>query len=287
MKTFFRTLKKAVLSIVAIAPLAVAGCGTAGTGDLNDQAGASPTDGEVVAVAIAGGASAEAEEAGQAFAGEAQADMNAAVAQALSTKIEAAVNEELARMEAEEGDAGIEKEISVGLGERGLSVFVDNEVLPFAGGTMTLNGELGLKLRFSGLSKISLVASGGLTAQLDGVQRAGEVRGIPYELTLEGSNEMAMDGQFSMQIKRWKVAGMTADFSSKIVSSDVTATGTIAGRTATGSVDMVNVAVALTNGDVLHQPGAFAVSCTGTMATRINGNVFASCELDSSCRGCK
>lgn len=284
MKTFFRTLKKAVLSIVAIAPLAVAGCGSAGTGDLNDQAGALPTDGEVVAVAIAGGASTE---AGTAFAEEAQADMNTAVAQAISAKVEAAVNEELARMEVEEGEAGLEKDISVGLGERGLSVIVDNEVVPFAGGAMTLSGELGLRLRFNGLSSISLVASGELTAMLDGVQRAGEVRGVPYELTLAGQNEMSMNGQFTMQIKRWKIAGMSADFTSKIVDSDVTATGTIAGRTATGSVEMLNVAMMLTNGDVLHQPGAFAVSCTGTMATSINGNVFASCELDSSCRGCK
>ena len=286
MRTFMRKAKKVLLSVIAIAPLAVAGCGTGVTDDLTEGAAGTSGEGEAVAVAIAGGGSELAGEASEEFASSAQADMNAAVAQVLSTKIEAAVNEELARMEAEEGvDAS--KDLRVGLGERGLTLFVDNEIIPFAGGTMALNGELGLKLRFPSFSEIQLVVGGGMMSTLDGVVRAGEVRGIPYELTLAGDSDMRMDGKFTMKIKSWKVSGMSANLTSAIVDSNVTATGMIADREAVGTVDMVNVSVKLANPDVLKNPGAFSAACTGTMATSVNGNVFASCDIDAACRGCK
>lgn len=285
MNKFIVKVKKALLSAIAIVPIAVAGCGTAGTGDLTDDSSAASTGGEAVAVAVAGGGLAE--EVGGEMVEGAQADMNAAMLNVISEKVEAAVNEELAKMEAEEGSADLSKEISVGLGERGLTLFIEDEIIPFAGGTMAMDGEVGLRLRFNGLSSISIVASGTLTSALDGVERAGEVRGVPYSLTLAGASEMKMDGAFTVKIKRWKVDSMAADFSSRIVGSDVVATGVVDGHSVAGSVDMVNVAVRLTNGDILRQPGAFAVSCTGMMATRINGNVFASCDIDESCRGCK
>nr|HPQ81772.1 hypothetical protein [bacterium] len=253
-------------------------------GDFTDEQSAVSPGSDAFAGSFAGGGPMD--EAGDEFAEGAQADMNVAMMNVLSEKVEAAVNEELARMEVEEGEAGSGKDIRVGLGERGLTLFIEDEALPFASGTMALDGQVGLRLRFNGFSGVSVIASGTLTSSLQGVERTGEVRGIPYELTLEGGSEMKVDGAFTMRIRNWRVDEMGADFSSRIVRSDVVATGTIAGQSAQGSVDMVNVAVRLENDDILRQPKAFAVSCTGTMATRINGNVFASCNIDESCLGC-
>jgi hypothetical protein len=282
-------MKKIFLSTLAIVPLMIAGCG----GSVGET-GAN-TENDAVAVAVTGGTGEEATESG-AVGAEMQQAANAKVVQMVSKKVEEEVNAfleeaeangELEAMVEEDLAAGTSKDITVGLGGRGLSVFITDEVVPFAGGTMALDGEVGLKLRFNSWSSISLVASGELSSALEGVESNGDVRGIPYSFALQGSSDLDMSGAFTAKFRRFRIKSMKADLSMAIVESDVTATGSVGDKSVSGTVDMVDVALSLINEDVLNHPEAFSIECRGRVETAVNDDTIAVCELDPSCRGCK
>ena len=282
-------MKKIILSTLAVVPFMIAGCG----GNIDDTG--AKTENDAVALAVTGGTAGDATES-NAVGAEMQQAANAKVAEVVSKKVEEEVNAFLEEAEAngeldamveEDLAAGAEKDITVGLGGRGLSVFITDEVVPFAGGTMALDGEVGLKLRFNSWSSISLVASGELSSSLDGVESNGDVKGIPYSFSLHGSSDLDMSGAFTAKIKRFRIKSMQANLTMAIVDSDVTATGAVGDRSVSGTVDMVDVALSIMNDDVLSQPEAFSIECRGRVETAVNDDTVAVCELDESCRGCK
>ncbi len=294
MKKLTKKMRKGIITAAAVVPLAfAAGCGGSlgSTDDTADLTDGTATDNEIISVAVVGSGATnpfDGDADAQEFTDQTQADMNAKIMEAVSQKVEAAINDELMAMEEEAAmDPSAAKDISVGLGDRGLSLFIEDEVVPFAGGTMTLNGEVGLRLKFHSWSKLSLIASGELTSQLEGVERSGLIRDIPYSLSLDGSNDMEMEGAFTAQIKRWRIKSLKADLSSSIVDSDVVASGTIGDRAASGAVNMVDVSVRAVNNDVLANGQAFDMSCTGTVETMVNDDVIAACQIDPSCKGCQ
>ncbi len=284
-------MKKTIYALFASLPMVVVGCGT-GTDGIQSTEGSAMGEGEVMAVALTGsGRSGESEDGS--FAEETQADVNAKIMEAVSVKIEEELNmmledeEFLAELEEAELEAGAAKDVSVKLGLKGLTVSIRDEAIPFAGGALMLNGDIGLKLALRSRGTIAIEATGDLTADMDKVTREGEIKGIPYSLSLEGRNYMDMEGSIAVEIKSFKIKNMSADFRAGIVNSDVTATGTIADKSVTGSVDMVDVAIRLANADVLKNPGNFSVTCSGAIETSLNDNVVASCEIDDDCLGCK
>lgn len=224
---------------------------------------------------------------------EAEADMNAAIAKAVADKVEAEINAGLengdfdqAIAEADESE-GIDKSFRVGFGTRGLTVFMEDEQVPFAGGQMLLEGQIGLRLKFKLGGKIDIVASGELVAELQNVERTGYIREIPYELSLNGANKMELSGTFGLTFKGFKVQSMSLDLNSGITDSDVVASGTVGDKTVVGSVDMVNVGIRMYNADILHTPKANALTCSGSISTKINDDVIGLCEIAEGCLGCK
>lgn len=224
-------------------------------------------------------------------------DLNSEITKAIAQKVEEELNANLedpelqaalaeAETEAEEG-YDIQKDVRVGFGSKGLTVFIEDEEIPFAGGSMLLNGEVGLRLRIKAGWRIDVVASGELTSLLKDVKRVGTVEGLPYSLSLDGSNKMNIDGTFSVVIKSWKIKSMTADIVSKITQSNVIATGTIADKGVTGTVNMMDVGLRIANPDILKDADNFSVKCFGDIETLINGSVISSCALAESCLSCQ
>lgn len=284
-------MKKVLVSMLGAVSMALAGCGgtslDGGTAS-NTTTGNELSDGQIAGVVISGtGTSGE-------VANEAQADLNAEVAKVLASKVEEEINAELqdpafqAELENATDESGTEKDVRVGLGTRGLSIFIEDEAIPFAGGSMLLNGDVGLKLRIRSGLRIDVVASGELIAELQNVQREGTIRDIPYVLELNGKNKMGIDGTFSVTVKLWsfKVSAMSAEIVSGIKESDVVAVGTIGERTVTGTVDMMDVQLKLSNGNIIKNPGDFKIACSGDIVTMINDNVVASCKLAETCLSC-
>lgn len=288
-------MKKTLFAFVAGIPLMIAGCG-GNLGDLGGSEGTSPAENEAMAVALigSGGESVVGDvEGSEGVTGQAQADMNAKILESVALKVEERLNEEMESEEFRneilnaEDEASVSKDISVGFGLKGLSVYIEDEEVPFAGGTMMLNGEMGLRLRYLGGGELALEADGELLSDLDGVERAGYIREIPYYLSLDGTNYMGMEGSFRIKIKRWRVKSMSADFTASIISSDVTATGSIADKSVVGTVDLVDMSINLSNDNLLTDAKNFDVTCTGSIETSVNDEVLAACTVDPSCKSCK
>ncbi|MBT3180902.1 MAG: hypothetical protein HN337_00165 [Deltaproteobacteria bacterium] len=284
-------MRKTFMAVMASLPIMVVGCGS-GSGDLGEMDTGDYTEGEIMAVALTGGAASDATEEAD-LAEETQSDMNVKAMEVVSQRIEEELSlyleDEDFRSALEEAqlEADASKDVSVQFGWKGLKVAIEDEEVPFAGGSMILNGDLGLKLRLRSRNEIALEADGELSSMLQGVERSGEVRGMPYYLSLDGVTQMDVDASFAVTIKRWKIRSMTANFDAAIVGSDVTATGSIADRSVTGSVDMVDVGISLFNDDILAHPKDFDIECSGVIETSVNGEVLAACEISQSCNGCK
>ncbi len=281
-------MKKVLMSLVSMTALVIAGCGSgmngAGFGDESNNG--STTEEQVAGLVITGsgliGDGAD----------ESQADLNAQLTKAIAEQVESEINAQLEDEEfqaelAAADDPELAKDVRVGLGIRGITVFIEDESVPFAGGEMLLNAEVGLKLKFRPGFRIDVVASGEMTSELVDVQRAGYIEGFPYSLALNGTNKMSLDGMFSITIKNWKVSAMQANLSSKIVASNVEAVGEIAEKEVRGSVDMMDVGLAITNPDVLKRPGDFTIKCTGDIETRINDRTIGLCKLAETCLSCQ
>jgi hypothetical protein len=283
-------MNKWLFAFVAGVPLAIAGCG-GNLGEMAEGKGESPMENEALAVAVVGGASTM-EGSGE-VTGQAQSDMNAKILESVASKVEELLNAEMENEEFRdeilqaEAQASVSKDVKVSLGFKGLRVDIIDEIIPFAGGTMTLNGDVALKLRYTGGGTIALEADGELLSDLDGVERAGVIRDIPYYLSLQGSNVMGMDGAFKVTISKWKVSNLSADFTISIINSDVTAKGIIDDKSVVGSVNFVDMSIGLTNANLLKNPQDFNVECTGTIETLINEDPVVSCTIDPSCKGCE
>ena len=286
-------MKKFLCLVSLVLPLALFGCSSSGgLGDgSNDSAADTTSEAGITGVAITGvGLTGEVE-------GESEADMNSAVAKAVAAKVEEELNAQLesgafdedmlAAEEAGDESADATKSFRVGLGSRGITVYMDDEKIPFAGGQMLLDGEIGLRLKFKIGGKIEIVASGQLTSELQNVLRDGFIKDIPYSLSLSGANKLDLNGTFGITVKWFKVSAMSMDLRSSIVDSSVVATGTVADRSVEGTVDMVNVGIRLVNTDILHSPKANSLSCSGSISTKINDNVLGLCDISESCLGCK
>ncbi len=280
-------MKKLILSLLAGIPLAIAGCGGASDLTGSDET----TDGEIMAVALTGSGTSGAEE----VAAGAQADMNAQIMGAVSKKIaeqlDAEMESEEFRLAFEQAEAeaasDVSKDVSVGISLKGLIVSISDEELAFAGGSMLLNGDLTAKLKLRGRGTLALEIAGELTSELKNIERSGFIKDIPYSLSLEGTNVLGLDGALAVTIKNWKVSALTADFKAGVVESNVIARGSIADKQVVGAVDMSDVAIALTNPDVLKHPEAFTAACSGEISTKVNDNVVAACTMDPSCLACK
>ena len=276
-------MKRIILPALLAVSIGSVGCGSGLKGTPTTTG--TQDDGEIATLVMVGGGETTTE------AAETEMNMNYRIAEVVAEKVR---NELDAQLESgdlsslvdQDGALLSEKDIRFGLGNRGLSVFIEDEEVPFAGGTMILNGEVGLKLKIHGFRKLELIASGQLTSELDGVERSGAIKDIPYTLALYGDNTMEMEGSFLIGIKRWKVNEMSASLKSSIVESDVTAVGSIADRIVSGSVDMVDVAVTMSMEDLLNQPKNVKISCEGYIATSMNENELAECEIASSCLAC-
>lgn len=278
-------MKKLILSLLAGVPLIITGCGSAenltGTEEQND--------GEIMAVALTGAGSTD-----EAMA-EAEADINAQMMGKVSQKVEEYLNDEMQTEEFQlafeqaqsELAASPSKDVSVGISLKGLVVKMTDEVIPFANGSMLLNGDLSVKLKIRAGGKLALETSGELQAELQGVERSGLINGIPYFLSLDGSNILGIDGALTVTIKSWKIASMSADFTAAIEESNVTATGTIDNKSVVGKVDLSDVSIALSNPDVLHAPKNFSAACSGIISTTVNDKLVAGCTMEPSCKACK
>lgn len=280
-------MKKLILSLLAGIPLAIAGCGGASDLTGSDEV----TDGEIMAVALTGSGASGTEE----VTVEAQADMNAQIMGTVSKKIaeqlDAEMESEEFRLAYEQAEAeaasDLTKDVSVGISLKGLVISISDEELAFAGGSMLLNGDLTAKLKFRGRGTLALEIAGELTSELRNIERSGFIKDIPYSLSLEGTNVLGLDGALAVTIKNWKVSALTADFKAGVVESNVIAMGSIADKQVVGAVDMSDVAIALTNPDVLKHPEAFTAACSGEISTKVNDNVVAACTMDPSCLACK
>lgn len=281
-------MKKVIMSLMGTAALIFGGCGGSLDGtNLGDASNnGTTTEDQVAGLVITGSGI-----IGDA-ADEAQADLNAQVTKAIADQIESEINAQLEDEEfqaelAAADDPELAKDVRVGLGIRGITVFIEDESVPFAGGEMLLNAEVGLKLKFRPGFRIDVVASGEMTSELVDVQREGYIEGFPYSLALNGTNKMSLDGMFSITIKNWKVSAMQANLASKIVASNVEAVGEIADKGVRGSVDMMDVGLTITNPDVLKRPGDFTIKCSGDIEARINDRAIALCSLAETCLSCK
>ena len=90
-----------------------------------------------------------------------------------------------------------------------------------------------------------------------------------------------------LKIKMFRVESLSAKLTAGIVSSDVTATGMIADRSISGSVDMVDVAVVLSNPNILKDADNISVACRGEIFTKFNDDQVAGCTLAPSCLKCE
>lgn len=283
-------MKRTLLCLLGVVAFVAAGCGSTSEGTLGgaDNSAGEVSEGQLAGIIMTGSGSSGA------VVDESQADLNAQISKALSQRVEEELNAQLKDPEiqaelaaAEDAGTDISKDVRVGLGSKGITVFIEDEELPFAGGTMILNGEMGLKLRFRPGFKIDVVASGELTSELKDVQRAGETGGLPYVLALNGSNKMSLDGVFSVTIKKWKVSDMSAELISKIVASDVKAEGSIAGRAVAGTVNMMDVGLQISNPKILSDPDNFAIQCSGNIEAKINDKTIGVCKLAPTCLSCE
>ncbi len=281
-------MNRTVTLLVVTGVLALSGCG--GGSVASDEGGVAMAGNDAVAIAVTGSSDATDEAQEEEIA---QADMNARIMEAVASKVEEELNAELAaaqesgELTEEDIEASPEKAVGVGLSLKGLTVNIVDERIPFAGGRMVLNGQLGVKLKLRGFGQIALETNGNLISKLEGVQRTGTIREIPYSLALNGTSTMEVRGAFVATVQFWKVKSLAAEFRSAIVDSDVVATGTVGTEGATGSVEMADVAIELTNADILHQPKAFTTECSGRIETRLNDNMVAGCTIDASCRACR
>lgn len=279
-------MKKILRLFALILPLIAMGCGSTGN-STNESESQSPEDASITGLVITGaGLTGD-------IGNEAEADMNVALAKAVADKVESEINAGLesgdfdqAMLEADE-DSVANKDFRVGLGTRGITVFMVNEKVPFAGGEMLLNGEIGLTLKFKIGSRIDIIASGELTSELQNIERSGYIKDVPYELSLNGSNKMELSGTFGLSFKGFKVKSMSLDLASTITDSDVVATGTVGEQTVVGTVDMVNVGIQMHNADILHTPKANELTCSGNISTEINDHTIGLCEVSENCLGCE
>lgn len=276
-------MKRIVITNRTIAPLVVTG--TKSTGNLNEV-----TDAEILSVALTGTGndrSVETGVTGAPFVEETGTDMNALIMEAVSTRVEKALDTFLNDVKRngillEDLTDEAKRDIDVGSDLRGFTVFIDNVTIPITGGSLTLNGDLGIKVHYLGHELLSLETTGELTTGLVHVVRKGVVSRIPYALTLDGSNRIDLNGSFVAKIRRWKTRSMNADLSAAIVESDVTAMGSIGDRTIQGSVDSMNVLYTIESEDIVRHPSNLRVVCTGDIEARINGELVDISMLDPS-----
>lgn len=281
-------IKRTLLSVLA-APLVMIGCGGGSDGITTDTSSNENADGEVMAVALLSGSGYEkADDTAQATS-EAEANMNAAIVKNISEKVESQLNTMLENGEIEMDDeTGMTKDINAGFNfKRGFFLDVVDERLPFAGGEMALNGGVDLTIKYLGGGKLALVATGTLTSALEGVEKSGVIKELPYSLVLEGSNQMKLDGSFAVTIKRWKVSNMSADLTSYVVDSDVTATGTISDRSVTAAVNMMDLSLSISNPNILQNASAFTVKCSGDITFDMGNQTLASCKIAETCLFCE
>lgn len=280
-------IKKTLLSVLA-APLVMIGCGSGTDGVTTETGSNEKADGEVVAVALLSSGYDKADDAAE-VTSEVEANMNAAIAKNISEKVEGQLNTMLENGEIEmEDEDGMTKDINAGFNfKRGFFLDIVDERLPFAGGEMVLNGGVDLTIKYLGGGKLALVASGTLTSGLEGVEKAGVIKDLPYSLTLEGSNQMELNGSFAVTIKRWKVSAMSADITSNVVGSDVTATGTISDRSVTAAVNMMDLSLSIANPNILQNASAFTVKCSGDITFDMGNQTLASCTIAETCLSCE
>lgn len=251
-------------------------------------------DAEVVAAAFLGGDDTfEHEAIGVAGAtGEIEAYMNGKIAETISLKVGEQLNQLLDTRELnvdELESASMQgKDVNVGFNwNRRFFVELADERIPFANGETILNGGVNLTMKYLGGGKFTLIASGDFNAELDGIEREGSVRDIPYALSLDGSNTLGVYGSFGVTIKRWKVHTMSATLTATVVDSNVVATGEIADRSVTATVDTMDLSLKIGNNDILGHPKAFGVTCSGNISMRLNDDTIASCAIASSYTACK
>jgi len=246
---------------------------------------------DVVAAALLGGGETFEDEAiGTAGAtGQIEASINGRIAEAISLKLEEHLNEML-----EAGTLNVDELESAFIQGKDVNTDFDwpreffaevtYEHIPFARGEITLGGGVDVTMKYIGGGRFTLITNGNVSVELEGIEKEGLVRDIPYALSLDGSNTFGVDGSYTVMINRWRVRDMRADLTAKVVDSNITATGNVADRSVTATVGTMNLALKITNYDILRHPRSFGVQCSGDISMNLNDGVPASCAIASSFR---